>query len=98
MENLISWIIALYGIPLCWVAFLRVYAKRNSTKLFLAIGFSLVLTILLIAASIYANSYCIEALGMCSDLGDMNMSYWFNNLYVFPIYVVVAYLGISRRS
>ena len=93
MESIFAWAFPVLGIPAscCFL-----YGSKGKSKLYVysislitAIGFSLFLSL----PSAFANTFCIEYLHVCKNHGDANMLYWFNSIFLVPVYCAFIIAG-----
>jgi multisubunit Na+/H+ antiporter MnhB subunit len=95
METTLSWVVPALGIVLSWYSLRWVRFRSKLTMVPSAVFVSLVIICLLVIASAYVNAVCVEN-EFCRNYGDGNMAYWFNAIFISPLYLIFAIKGAGE--
>jgi hypothetical protein len=92
----IAVIVPLAGLGLALVLGRRRAARGDKPGVFAALAIAFGLGFALMFMQVLLHGVCVESLKLCTNRGDVNMSYWFQSFFAFPLYWVT--LLIAGRS
>jgi hypothetical protein len=91
------------SVPLAGLGFALVLGRRRAIRgdkpgVFAALAIALALGFALMFVQVFLHGICIDSLKLCTDRGDVNMSYWFQSIFAFPLYSIALLIAGRTRN